>query len=600
MIPIPYYQVVEFLSWLSEQRRIPEVEGIERSTLKQLALGYLRDQSRVGRLTLSRVLQIFQICPMIGEPDVREQIRHFVGCGRCLHYIRERYEQYPEWVSLHPFLEGFLKFCQQREWAEVLESRARDFDRAWIREDPEYLDHLFYEYIHRIGPDLMRAFVEYCQTADPELIRDYEARRRDWRDFPRRPARPSEEGTIPLGTNENLEQAAERLVDSLYLLLEGQFYKEARIEPQVYHLAAAMGLLSANAAQGIEFLSWLQEKHPKLDLLGNIPTQEILGLVLDFCDEKGYTNAKSFSQEVIKWLRGDIEKLVLRRLIEMGATVRREGRRGGYAVSPLARYQSVPYHAMFLFLSAGNFPDFIRKYWEDLNYLTADWVDIYYSVEDLQRRVSGYEVLEQLRSVRLEPMSLPSLLLWKQSLSDCCVIPLERLSHDEVFDLLKLVVQKIVEERDLENICAEAQAFVRQKLSGAIRIPQIIIEQGEITMKKEETRISEVSISGVSGQVFLGRFDNVIANLNAVGRNELAEALKVAQEAVMASQELSDEQKQEQIEVINQIGEEAAKAKPNKTLLKSLGEGLVSVVKAIPDVAKAVAAVTEMLSKFYL
>jgi hypothetical protein len=197
-------------------------------------------------------------------------------------------------------------------------------------------------------------------------------------------------------------------------------------------------------------------------------------------------------------------------------------------------------------------------------------------------------------------MSLPALLLWRQSLSDCCVIPLERLSHDEVFDLMKLVVQRIVEEKGLKNICVEAQAFVQQRVSGAIHIPQIIIEQGEITMKKEETRISEVSISGVSGQVFLGRFNDIIANLNAVGRNELGEALKVAQKAVMASQDLSDEQKQEQIEVINQIGEEAAKAKPNRTLLKSLGDGLMNTVKAIPDVAKAIAAITEILSKFYL
>lgn len=471
MIPVPYYQVIEFLSWLNERRHALKAKGIERDILERLALEYLRSEG-------------------------------------------------------------------------------------------------------------------------------YETRRRDWRELPRRPARPSEEGTIPLGTNESLERAAQRLVGSLYLLLEGQFYRKVR--PGVYRLLAAIGLLSAGAAQGIEFLSWLQKTHPKLNLLGNIPSQEILGLVLDFCDEKGYANAKSFSQEVTKWLRGDVERVVLQRLKEMGVTARSRSRRGAYTVSPLTRYQTVPYHAMFLFLSAGDFPEFIRKYWEDLNYLTADWIDIYYSVEDLQRRVSGYEVLEQLRSVRLEPMSLPSLLLWQQSLSDCCVIPLERLSHDEIFDLMKLVVQKIVEERDLGNICVEAQAFVRQRASGAIRIPQIIIEQGEITMKKEETRISEVSISGVSGQVFLGRFNDVIANLNAIGRNELAEALKVAQESVMASQNLSDEQKQEQIEVINQIGEEAAKAKPNRTLLKSLGDGLMNTVKAIPDVAKAVAAITEILSKFYL
>jgi len=364
-------------------------------------------------------------------------------------------------------------------------------------------------------------------------------------------------------------------------------------------MLAAMNLLSANVVQGIEFLSWLQEKHPELDLLGNVPTQEVWELVSAFCEERSYTNAKSFSKEVIKWLRGDIEELVLQRLREMGATARRRGRRRSYAVSPLSRYQAIPYHGIFLFLSAGDFPGFIKKYWEDLNFLTADWIDIYYSFEDLQRRVSGYEVLEQLRSIRLEPMSLPALLLWQQSLSDCCVIPLERLSHDDIFDLMKFIVQKIVEKRGLRDICVEAQAFVRQRAAGIVRIPQVIIGQGEIIMKKEETRISEVTISNVSGQVFLGRFNDVIANLDAVGRGELAKALKAAQKAVMASQELSDEQKQEGMEIINQIGEEAAKSKPNKMLLKSLGEGLMSTFKSIPDIAKAVGAITELLTKLY-
>lgn len=34
--------------------------------------------------------------------------------------------------------------------------------------------------------------------------------------------------------------------------------------------------------------------------------------------------------------------------------------------------------------------------------------------------------------------------------------------------------------------------------------------------------------------------------------------------AIMASQHLSDDKKQEQLEVIEEIGEEAAKTKPNK------------------------------------
>ncbi len=53
-------------------------------------------------------------------------------------------------------------------------------------------------------------------------------------------------------------------------------------------------------------------------------------------------------------------------------------------------------------------------------------------------------------------------------------------------------------------------------------------------------------------------------------------------------------------EVINQIGEEAAKPKPNKTLLKMLSNGLIAVLQAIPDVAKAVAAAAPLLTQLHL
>ena len=41
-------------------------------------------------------------------------------------------------------------------------------------------------------------------------------------------------------------------------------------------------------------------------------------------------------------------------------------------------------------------------------------------------------------------------------------------------------------------------------------------------------------ISNVGGQLFIGKFNNVIASLKSNGQTELAEALKTLEEAVMA------------------------------------------------------------------
>ena len=106
-------------------------------------------------------------------------------------------------------------------------------------------------------------------------------------------------------------------------------------------------------------------------------------------------------------------------------------------------------------------------------------------------------------------------------------------------------------------------------------------------------------ISNISGQLFIGKFNTVIADLNRNGQTELAEALKTLEEAVMVSEVLPDEEKQEQIEVISHIGEEAAKPKPNKTLLKALGDGLMTTLRSVPDVAKAVAAVAPVFAQWH-
>jgi serine/threonine protein kinase len=126
----------------------------------------------------------------------------------------------------------------------------------------------------------------------------------------------------------------------------------------------------------------------------------------------------------------------------------------------------------------------------------------------------------------------------------------------------------------------------------------LVIRVKELIMG-DKIDITTGDISHMSGQLFIGKFNEVVANLNAAGQTELAEALKILKEAVMASQHLPDDKKQEQIEIVNQIGEEATKPKPNKTLLKMLSEGLMATLKAIPDVTRAVVAAAPLLTTLY-
>jgi len=136
---------------------------------------------------------------------------------------------------------------------------------------------------------------------------------------------------------------------------------------------------------------------------------------------------------------------------------------------------------------------------------------------------------------------------------------------------------------------AEMESIFREHMSNPTN-SSIHLTIRELLMG-DKIDINMGDVSNISGQIFIGKFNEVIANLNSAGQTEFAEALKVLKEAVMASVHIPEEKKKEHVEVINQIGEEAAKEKPNKTLLKVMGEGLLSILKSVPDVAKAVAAV---------
>jgi uncharacterized protein YjbI with pentapeptide repeats len=168
----------------------------------------------------------------------------------------------------------------------------------------------------------------------------------------------------------------------------------------------------------------------------------------------------------------------------------------------------------------------------------------------------------------------------------------------EAIEHQKLALKEKETRLMFEGEVKQLNSFVDKLIMKPSQIIQVDVIRGDkILRDKIETKIG--SISNVSGQLFIGKFNDVIANLNNTGQNELADALKSLKEAIMASQSIPDEQKKEQIEVINQVGEEAAKPSPNKTLLKMLGSGLLTTLKTIPDLVKVVGAVAPFIEKLY-
>jgi hypothetical protein len=248
-----------------------------------------------------------------------------------------------------------------------------------------------------------------------------------------------------------------------------------------------------------------------------------------------------------------------------------------------------------LFLSAGDFPKFVKTYWEDLNHLTGDYIDIYYSDDDVERKISAYETKNEFRSLRVLPMALPALVIWQDSLKDACVVSLERLSHDDIFDLMKLIVQKIQLGNSLLEIHRESVEFVQRKTLAMQPAFQVYFSGDNIMGDKIDFNNANITNNG--GQMFLGKFQDVIANLNASGQQEFGNALTNVKNEIEKSDKLSETEKQEVLEMVQQIGAEAAKSKPNKPMLQALGDGLLKALKAIPDLVKVVGVLIALLPK---
>jgi len=458
---------------------------------------------------------------MIQETDIEAQMNHFARCGRCIemlakpHMLRPRRQIEPDnqWLdvddtlassALHPLLSGFVEWAMQSE----LESRLNLLRRRQ-RADRDHSDVEFRRLIHEVGPELHGHFLRYLalvRERDLGLIKNYENWRRSDTRHPqgwRADHQQHNENTEPLSPDEPLNQAAQRLADSVRLAIESGFYDDLiATEPQLAHFMSLVLELPENLAQALEFLNWLRQREPELTLSGSIPASEIEELALGFCEERGYSNGRSFSRETRRWLSGVGSERLLSRIARFLGLDRRPQLPNGRPVphNPLDRYSTVPFHGLFLFLSSGDFPQFIETHWRDLHHLTGDNLDIYYSQNDLRDRTSGYEIVNQIRSLQLRVDALPALLLWEERIEAATTVPLQGLDYDEVVGVVKTVVQAIRDGCTLSQI-AQCGATYAAELRSSMEQGVLVQSAATLLINKGGVMGDTYNVSGQAGAV---------------------------------------------------------------------------------------------------
>jgi ribosomal protein L29 len=100
-------------------------------------------------------------------------------------------------------------------------------------------------------------------------------------------------------------------------------------------------------------------------------------------------------------------------------------------------------------------------------------------------------------------------------------------------------------------------------------------------------------VSGGNPQINIG--EKVTATQQNAPPKEFLEVLETLKDAIFASRFISEAEKQEHVNAVSEMRKDIAKGKSTKRL-KKLGKGLLSALRLVPDIVKAVVAIEPFIS----
>ncbi|MDB9457913.1 hypothetical protein PN473_05745 [Dolichospermum circinale CS-545/17] len=230
--------------------------------------------------------------------------------------------------------------------------------------------------------------------------------------------------------------------------------------------------------QIIEFLNWLYYFEEPI----SIPSVKLNTIVTDFCQQLNYRNPQDFYKTIQKLQKGNVDSEWLVYLFPFLKKNKADKNTNLSLRYLLGRYRSVKFNGIFLFEKNDNFPKFINDYWEDLYYLTGNYMDIYYSFNDLKDPISGYQISStELRYLDVKLTDIPAFMLWSGQIKNNVTIPLYQLYHGDIFQIIKHIVQGIKDEKSIQEIAIIAKQETQKRSNNLFPHTQraIVINGGE-------------------------------------------------------------------------------------------------------------------------
>ena len=215
--------------------------------------------------------------------------------------------------------------------------------------------------------------------------------------------------------------------------------------------------------------------------------------------------------------------------------------------------------------------------WEDLNAVTADRMDIYYSYHDRYGR--GYGIKDEMGWDTIPEDALPCLVLWNGNFSAPQYVELYDLNANDIYRVIQTIVQSIKEKKTLDKVCTTSKEKANKLRNLHEKSGRPIMEKTSISIENSQIIGSQIGV------------ENSTLYYNA---EDLSKEIHQAEAAIEQMVQLTEGSRKTIISLLDDIDaalkendkDKATEAKGSlKGFLKGLGEGGAGVIGFLANLA---------------
>lgn len=205
----------------------------------------------------------------------------------------------------------------------------------------------------------------------------------------------------------------------------------------------------------VDFLEWLLIYNGEKIDLSKMPLSEFEKLVDEYCTQINCSSRdrekliNSFKHSDVESFGGNLLRVLRRREARKLKSLR-------YIYDRFTN-DLIPYRCIILPYGSESdkFKDLITNFYYDLNSMSDNYLDIYYSIGDLEK--SGYEIKNNIQSFpKSLSEKLPCVVLWEHDMKKAQTIDIVDLTNKELVRLMAIIVDLIKAEKPFDLIVKEA------------------------------------------------------------------------------------------------------------------------------------------------